>query len=600
MSEEKDDIYFINCFRNYINNTNKEFSRKYTPSIRELFNDYLELHNDSLNSSQNDKLLKSYKAQLIIMDNFIESSIFRKSSFGSDLLNLLVMIRQYKKETDSDNKETKSNTKEWITHSLYSYCTSLQKKICGINLYYEIINIYRASKNYVDFDLCVEAIINELVYDGYSLIYLREWYKNTTPKYKVDDVMDYNSFINEFSNFNKDEQYYDIFLTIKNDDINEISNWAIDYDLCLEFVEKDNLETQICNHLQLNSTNRAIKISIKSMDGYSATFKAVNAINAYLLIVNLTKTDTLSINDKISFLDKISGESTNLNIQSNDAKILFLSLDKKEKNDLEDFIQYRKDIYEKKIRTGEIASIERSLNILKDALSYNQQNRLIELWSVLEYLLSYYSSSSIILKAKDIIPKIMCLYMFKDKLNTFWSLLLSSLNREAIVEEFISQSLYDNNVEKYDIKLIIDNIVSYGEKLTDKFGYNTIILNRKYCELGSIIGAKVDLKKIITSTHQKIEDDIVRIYRTRNIMVHSGNQTKSNILLKNTRLTQYISNLIGVLLHYKRKNNEHTIQEILYSIPVTYENYLNILKQFKDQKDSDLLVEIFKPKYLFL
>ena len=134
-----------------------------------------------------------------------------------------------------------------------------------------------------------------------------------------------------------------------------------------------------------------------------------------------------------------------------------------------------------------------------------------------------------------------------------------------------------------------------------------------------MIDKKMDLAALIEKTHQMIEDDISRIYRTRNIVVHSGNQTHTNILLKNIRLTRYLSNLLGVILHYKMKNNEITIQEILYSIPATYENYLEELKEFKKSKntkgkdsqsedsqsedsneDESVVEEIFKPSYLFL
>lgn len=389
---------------------------------------------------------------------------------------------------------------------------------------------------------------------------------------------------------------------MKNDDLAEINNWSIDYNLKIEFIDKTVLDEEIRNYLQISSTNRAIKLCVNSMDGYSAAFKAINSINAYLLIINLIKKNTYSINEKISFVDKNTKKATNFNINSNDSSYLLSGIDTREKYDLEDFIKYRKEIYEKNIITGEIISIERCLNILKDNSSYNQQNRLIELWSVLEYLLSYYSSDSIISKAKDIIPKIMCLYMLKDKLNIFWNLLSYSVNKEELAEEFMAKSLLDGNKEKYDISKLIENINTYNVTLQDKFGYNGIILNRKYFELGCILDKEVDLSVIIKDTHQTIEDDIIRIYRTRNIIVHSGNQTKTNTLLKNVRLTQYISNLIGVILHYKMKNNEHTIQEILYSIPATYENYLKMLEKFKKEKDFNinLLQEIFKPHYLFL
>src|SRR5690554_4242296 len=106
--KENDKIYFLNCFRNYINNSNKEFSRKYSPSIRELLNDYIELYNDILKSTDSDKLKRSHDAQLYVMETFITKSIFYNSSYRRDLCGLISRIGSYKKkkvkekELDSD------------------------------------------------------------------------------------------------------------------------------------------------------------------------------------------------------------------------------------------------------------------------------------------------------------------------------------------------------------------------------------------------------------------------------------------------------------------------------------------------------------------
>lgn len=605
MLKEEDKIYFINCFRNYVNNANKEFSRKHCPSIREILNDFLELHHDVLQSVENQKLQKSYIAQLNAMEIFIKNNIFNKSSFAKDLSILLKEIMSYGKEQTDKKDKSVSNDKSWISHSLYNYCVALLKKLNSDNLYEEIINVFCTCTTYSEFDMCVEALINELIFDGYSLIYLKEWYTNTSVLYKKDNSMNYDDFIKSFIALKKDEQEFEVFLTIKNDNINTVQHWKIDYELEITFVDKKDITEEISKHLQFNSTNRAIKVCIKRSDTHSAAFKVVDTLNDYLLIINLVNnSNTFSINEKVVVKYADNYKIEKLNITLNDAKFLLSNIDKREKYDLEDFTQYRDNIYRSNIKTGEITSIERSLNILKNNTPYNQQNRLIELWSILEYLLSYYSSNSIISKAKDIIPKMMCLYLLKEKLNIFWNLLLKSHNRRELANEFITKSLVVDSDEKYDVSKLIANIQSYSTNLNGSLGYHEVIINRRYCELGSIISGGLNLEKLIKDTHKMIESDVVRIYRTRNIIVHSGNQTQTNILLKNVRLTQYLSNLVGVLLHYKRKNTEHSIQEILYSIPVTYENYLGMVGELKksnhDNVCEELLVEIFKPHYLFL
>lgn len=597
--KETDKIYFLNCFRNYIYNSNKEFSRKYSPSIRELLNDYVELYDDILKSTDSDKLKKSHSEQLDVIVIFITKSIFFKSTYNRDLSILVSKINEYKNKT----KDNESKSKDYfLPSSIYSMCTSFLKKLNYVNLYKEIVNIVYSTASYSELDNCVETLINELIFDGYSLIYIKEWYKYVVDLCKIEDRFDYDKFINEICNLKRDKKEYNIYLTIKNDNMG-IEEWFIDYNLQMEFVNKQNLMEGIQKHLQFNGINRAIKFKIKAIDGYAATFNVLNSFKSYFLIINLMSADILySVNDKISFENEKSKEINHINISVNDAKIILPKIDSREKYDLQDFVKYRKNVYEKNIVIGEITSIERCLNILKDSNSENNENRLIELWSVLEYLLSYYSGNSIIGKAKEIIPKIMCLYLLKDKLNIFWSILQKSLKREEIVEDFINKSLLSDSFEKYDIKKLLYNVQHFNKTLIGKFGYNSQILDRKYCEIGGIISKKIDIVKYLKEIHEMIEADIIRIYRTRNIIVHSGNLTKTNVLLKNARLMQYISNLIGVILYYKMKNNEHTIKEILYSIPETYRDYFEQLNKLKNEKNTDKvdMEEVFKPKYLFL
>lgn len=281
-------------------------------------------------------------------------------------------------------------------------------------------------------------------------------------------------------------------------------------------------------------------------------------------------------------------------------KIILPDIDNREKNDLDDFLEYRKEAYQKKIAIGEIFTIERSLNILKNGNYENDANTLINLWNVLEYILSYYSGDSIISKARYIIPKLMCLYYLKDKLNIFWNTLLVSRGYEKPVEDFIQNSKHEAYPDKYDISKLLSNIEKTGGNLSGYFGTNKYILDRKYQELGAMIAGKTKLHEELKELHEKIEYDIVRIYRTRNILVHSGSVTKTNILLKNARLMQYISNLMGVILHYKMKNSNHSISEILYSVPETYNSYLKDCQAYKGNNGNKSVVEIFKPTYLFL
>lgn len=55
--------YFVDLFKSYIRNYNKIFSKKYSPSIRELLSDYIELYNDIATSPEN----QIYSLNIVIM-----------------------------------------------------------------------------------------------------------------------------------------------------------------------------------------------------------------------------------------------------------------------------------------------------------------------------------------------------------------------------------------------------------------------------------------------------------------------------------------------------------------------------------------------------
>lgn len=586
--------YFIDLFKSYIRNYNKIFSKKYSPSIRELLSDYIELYNDIATSPENQKLKNSLKAQLDAMDFFIKDTILNKSMLRTDLYMLKNKIKNVSSTTRDKVKQEDNGihiSSEYF--AILKICSSLLKSLNKINMYELVISIIKSTNNYKEIDRCTECLINELLYDRYSIRYLQDWYRDIKNLHEND----ISNLINEFSNLKKPKSEYHIYFTVKNDyDILNLKHISDKIDL--QPVEKDQLISEVATHLLFNQTGRAFKAVLNSMDEYSATNQIVKAFDSYCLILNLMYERDYKINQKIA--SNYNGKINRYNIESNDLKYILPNIDNREKNELEDFLKYRKEVYQQNLAVGEIFTIERSLNILKNGNYENESNTLINLWNVLEYILSYYSGDSIISKARYIIPKLMCLYYLKDKINIFWNTLQVSRGYEKVVESFIQDSKHEIFTEKYDIVKLLSNIEINGEKLSNSFGTNKYILDRKYQELGMIITRKNSLHEEIKELHKKMEYDIVRIYRTRNVLVHSGNITQTNILLKNARLMQYISNLMAVILHYKMKNSNHSISEILYSIPETYDCYLKDCEEFKKNADYKTSVEIFKPTYLFL
>ncbi|WP_027339357.1 hypothetical protein [Halonatronum saccharophilum] len=282
-------------------------------------------------------------------------------------------------------------------------------------------------------------------------------------------------------------------------------------------------------------------------------------------------------------------------MESYDKKVLFSSLAKKEKEDIKDFISYRDRVYMKRLDKKEIFNLQRALNIINNQEEELQENRLINLWAVLEYTLTFHEGLSIISKVKDIIPKLVCLYIFKDKLNIFWYRLFNFKDRKIkIVDDFIEECKQETSEYYYDFEKLTSFILKKGHSLIKDFDFNDV-LKRDIAEIGMILSNSEFRSRFIKIKEEEIRCDLIRIYRIRNILIHSSKEIKSNLDHKSLRLYQYNHSLLGLIIYYKNKNPESTIGEILNSINYTYQKYLQIL----DNNDASAK-EICKPDYLFI
>ncbi|WP_251861430.1 hypothetical protein [Clostridium sp. Marseille-Q2269] len=314
------------------------------------------------------------------------------------------------------------------------------------------------------------------------------------------------------------------------------------------------------------------------------------------MINYLSDNAEIILNDKI--VVKVSdGVYEKLRKEMYDENILFHESERREKGDIKDFILYRDKVYIKKIGVDEIPNIQRAINIIKGQKKQSKENRLINLWSVLEYMLTFHKGDSIIAKAKDIVPKVCCLYVLKDKINLFWN----SLNQYKsssykIVGEIIKNCRIDEDEYRYDLEKFINFVSIRGKDIIEEFAFNDV-LKRSIAEIGSLLSDGKIRSGLIKKLSIEVEMDLIRIYRYRNILIHSGNRDIKNINYKTLRLYQYNNNILGLIIHYKKNNPSLTIEEILNSIEYTYEKYINSIGK-KVEKDE--LVNICKPKYLFI
>ncbi|OFI07630.1 hypothetical protein CLOACE_02340 [Clostridium acetireducens DSM 10703] len=587
--------YFIFAFKKYISNENKILSKRFQPSIRELLLDYINIYEDIIHNVENKLLIKAKKDLIVAIIFYLNESVFYKKNIYKEEINFLI----------KDLEKVQSGTLNQFNEiKIYNKCKSIVKKIDNDNIYKYLVEVIKNIYSYKEVDEVIEAIISELLYDGFSLKYLQKWYNYYISKEltrikgkNIDEIIDlFCSLFKEDSNF----KYY---LTIKSktslpEKIYLNCNLIMvkeSFSALRLINDKDNKETK--KYLQYGQEVNAYSIQIKAKDYYKGLEIIIDSIVSYFQMINYLSDDSeIILNDKI--VVKVSeGVYEKLRKEMYDENILFHESERREKGDIKDFISYRDKVYIKKIGVDEIPNIQRTINIIKGQKQQSKENRLINLWSVLEYMLTFHGGDSIISKAKDIVPKVCCLYVLKDKINLFWnSLNQYKASNYKIISEVIENCRIDNDEYRYDLEKFIRFICKKGEEIVEEFAFNDV-LKRNISEIGTLLFNEKIRNKLIKSVSIEVEMDLIRIYRYRNILIHSRNRDIRNINYKTLRLYQYNNNILGVIIHYKKNNPYLTIEEILNSIEYTYEKYINNIG--KKLKDNDL-VNICRPKYLFI
>lgn len=585
--------YFIYGFKKYLVNENRILAKRIMPSLCEVLNDYIEIFDD-INNSDQEKLLRARNDLLSSLKFFVKDNILFNHGRYSKEFKLLT------KEIDKvlNNKD---NEKEIQYRKIYNISTALIKKLCKDNIYYLLVMKVKETTNFIEIDKIIETMISELLYDGYSLKYLDNWYNKKIGSLKKDiDTIDIIlERFEELENEKKSFKYYVTLLDKENhlkeivylkDNLKLIKNSFENISMIDESTGKD-----LKNYLTNSKNHKLYEVNVEAMDEYKGLEVLVEDYKSYFQMINYLLEDKGVTMEPRILVKKLNGLYEKLHIDSYDDHILFSNIENRERQDIQDFINYRDRIYSSSISSDEISNIQRALNIVKIQKDESKENRLINLWSNLEYILTFHHGNSIISKVKSIIPKVVCLYAIKDNINVFWSRLYKLKDSGFdIVDEFIRECKIKDDDYYYDLNKLITFIQSKGSNIINEFDFNDV-LKRNIADIGEIFNNAEKRKKFIKRKHDQIEYDLARIYRARNNLIHSSNREISNINHKSLRLYQYNENLLGLIIYYKNKNPHSTITEILNSISYTYDEYLSLLGDEKAE-----LIDICKPKYFFI
>lgn len=597
--------YFIFKLSDILNNSFHIFEEKRLESllfILELCLDtYDEMHSTAIGI---DKLEKSYKGLLNALKFQLKKHPFRRLSvYRQDFERLRTLI--------AEEQETKVNSYE-----IYMCLKSLKKKLEKQNLSEYYVECLQSELPYQSVDDLIEALVSDLLFKGYSLNYLYEWYIENMRTEELFSAMaeeDISSYINKLTDLNGNKKEYEIIVPYK---VNNSS-------------QKDTAEQLISKNFQIKKKSDFMRYAVcwkwqeeeYACKIYNATdyFKAIKmakkefATECELFAMWKGSENAIRENIKVGCISE--EKLIVFDIRKVDNTKLISYFDKNRSEQLNNFIELKD-----RMKNEDVDTLERILHTLHAAKTYNIQNRYLNFWSALEYAIYPFTRNSIIEKARVLVPESFTLFYIKNKMNIFWERLSYTMNKKDAekshpkCKEFIEFCRTEKDFSTQKMITFLQDATMYQELLAD-ISFN-IVLQRELQELIMLVTQPEKLKKAVMEYNESILHDLDCIYRLRNQLIHSAKSMDDSLEDISLRLYRYVNSIVATILYYKKRDARISIVEILNSLHNTYEVYMEQLTELskrKTQKNetiedelpkSILSVEegykIVRPQYLFL
>lgn len=568
--------YFLYGMQEYFFNKYSKIENKRMQSLRGLLEDFITLEtNIKLNNSDGKKLLNGKRALLdAILFNLKNTPLIKDKELSKDIELIIKVIEEGKKQLNNEKKEEK---KELSNKILYNCLSSFNKKLRNYNVLNCLIDIHeKYNKKFKDVEVLIDCYVGELLYEGYSLSYLKTWYKDNFNNQDIDSAKDekeletYIEKFKELSENNKKIFTVKISInlpeTLKKYFFDKRSK-TIDG---IEFVLLSDDEIPK-NHTKFTRTQKSIclKSNIKACDEIKAVQIVTTTIGNYIEVYKAFDTSIGTEPIIGCYINENNLDLKNIKEYSKD-------INYREKEDIQEFIELR----EKNHNNKTIKDIERVINIVQKLSTDSSENRLLNAWSALENILRFYDSKSIIGKITEIIPKLIVMYLVKREMNNLWDRLLPLINKDKLDIKDLAKCRSESNKKKYNKEKFATFLMreETGGKLCEDTQAN-IVINKSVADLNRCLKSPDVLLKKIKFDEEAIVHNITTIYRLRNDLVHNGGVVDRNIENKILTLRYYINCILSTLIHHIKRNQELTVEEILNSIVLTYNNYIQDINE---------------------
>ncbi|MFR2606799.1 MAG: hypothetical protein ACLTAX_17550 [Waltera sp.] len=159
--------YYIFKIRDIVNNSFHTLEEKRTECLIQYLELSINTYDEYRKALDPSKLKRAYEGLIEGLDFQIQHHPFRKLDlYKNDFTHLHKLIALSESER---NKEL---------HNIYCAMVCLKKKLCAADIIGDYILCLEREEVFGEMDILIEALISDLLYKGYSLAYLIEWFKN--------------------------------------------------------------------------------------------------------------------------------------------------------------------------------------------------------------------------------------------------------------------------------------------------------------------------------------------------------------------------------------------------------------------------------------
>lgn len=407
--------YYIFKIRDIVNNGFHTLEEKRVECLIQYLELSINTYDEYRKALDSGKLKRAYEGLIEGLDFQMQNHPFRKLDlYKNDFSHLHNLIILSQNERDKE------------LHSIYCAMVCLKKKLCAADIIEQYILCLEKEEVFGEMDILIEALISDLLYKGYSLAYLIEWFKN------------------QQTLFMKNGQNVSVIYNLR-----ELSRQPAGYTIYIKFIVRS--ETQLEPALQLlrkqftiQKKEELLLNNIWCDEEYYVAHKEYQALDV-TKAVSMAAKEFGEAKELFDMWQGVRGcirddkqygwiENNRLNLiivkKTDNVKMLGY-VDSYYKSQMNRFLKLKEDLENEDIKV-----LERVLYTLNTAKTYKIQNRFLNFWSALEYTLYPFPRFTIIEKARVVVPEVFGLFYIKNKLNIFWARLTHYLETREADSEF--------------------------------------------------------------------------------------------------------------------------------------------------------------------